>query len=82
MPSFHIFEFSCLKRLFIGYNCFRRVREFLIRDCNELKEVIIGNDITDNSIVSITNCDELTRIIICSRCFNVSKVSLTLSSIF
>ena len=47
--------------------------------------MIIGNDNHNdkagNSIVSITNCDKLTRIIICSRCFNVSKVSLTLSSI-
>ena len=85
LSSFHIFEFSCLKRLFIGYNCFRRVREFLIRDCNELREVIIGNDNHNdkagNSIVSITNCDKLTRITIGYRCFNVSKVSLTLSSI-
>ena len=70
-----------MKRLSIGCNCFRRVREFLIRDCNELKEVIIGNDITDNSIVSITNCDKLTSILICSRCFNVRKVSVTLSRI-
>ena len=75
-----------MKRLSIGYNCFRRVREFLIRDCNELREVIIGNDNHNdkagNSIVSITNCDKLTRITIGYRCFNVSKGSLTLSSIF
>ena len=74
-----------LEKVVIGTDCFEKVNEFVIRECSELKSVVMGersfvSDEDDNGFVLITNCQKLELIEIGGKSFSNYRKGFELKS--